>query len=403
MKTAKELLEIELMACFDFFWNCATTDPARLGYGLILDKTQKGAQNVGSIASVGFGLSAIPIGIERGYITKEAGLKRVLGTLKTFLNNAEHEHGFFYHFLDMRTGKKYHGYHDCASIIDTSIFLNGAITVAQYFGGEVAQLFEDIYARIDWTIYYNEKDNVYYMGYNPAWGGGRGAWDTYAEQLMQYILGVASPTHPVPIKIYQGFSRDLGEYGGYSFYNAPGGALFVHQFSHALYDFKGVIDQDGINWFNNSVKASKAARQYSIDNSHKFISYHKDAWGMTACTGPRGYIAYGTPPFHPNCTDQNDGTVPPCGALGSLIFTPEESLDALSYYYRILGLNGEYGLMDSYNQDRNWVCDYVIGIDKGITLIMIENYLSGMIHELYMQNSYVKKASEMLGFKQALK
>jgi len=397
MKTSHELIANELKGCFDFFWNEANTDKSSPGYGQILDKNKKGSELVASIASVGFGLVAIVIGAERGFVSKQEAEERARGTLHTFLHETEHAHGFFYHFLDMRTSKRYGEYHDCASIIDTSIFLNGAMTAAEYFKGQVAELFEEIYARVDWQKYYDHKRNLYFMGYHEDTGG-FGAWDMYAEQFMQYILGVASPTFPVPPKIYDGFRRDLGEYGGYSFYNSPAGSLFTHQFSHAWYDFKGMVDKDGINWFDNSVSATLAARQYSINNPKGFKTFGKNAWGLTACEGPNGYRGYGTPPFHPNCKDGNDGTIPPCGAVGSIIFAPDIVLDAMGYYATIPGLNGKYGYNDAYNQDVDWVCDFCIGIDKGVSILMLENYLTGMVHELYMSNGYVKKAAGLLGW-----
>lgn len=391
------IIEKEIRGCFDFFWNEANTDINSPGYGLVRDKNLEAAKDMASIASVGFGLSAIIIGVERGYITKEQGEERTRGTLKTFLNNVDQEHGFFYHFLDMNTGKKYEEFYDCASIIDSSIFLNGALTSAEYFGGEVADLFEKIYARVDWTKYHNEKDNVYYMGYKN--GAGFGQWDMYAEQMMQYILGVASPTHPVPKTIYDGFRRDLGEYGGQTFYNSPGGSLFTHQFSHAWYDFKNTVDKDGIDWFDNSIKATLAAREYSIENPGNFKAFNENAWGLTAAEGPDGYRGYGTPPFHPNIKDGNDGTVPPCGAIGSIIFTPEIVIKAMEHYATIDGLWSKYGFLDSYNLDRNWICEFCIGIDKGVSIIMLDNYDGGIIQKLYMNNKYVKQATEILGFK----
>src|SRR5690625_3227973 len=166
-----DLLNEEQKRSFDFFWNEANTDKDSPGYGLILDKTGKGNERVASIASVGFGLSAIIIGIERKWITYEEGYERTKGTLETFLNNAEHEGGFFYHFLDMQTAKKYDEYHDCASIIDSTIFLNGAVTSAEYFGGEIKDLFNKIYKRVNWQLYYDENRNVYYMGYHKETGG----------------------------------------------------------------------------------------------------------------------------------------------------------------------------------------------------------------------------------------
>lgn len=396
----ENILEMESRACFDFFWNEANSDKSSPGFGLVRDKSANGSENMASIASVGFGLSAIVIGVERGYISKAEGTQRVCGTMSTFLNNAENEFGFFYHFLDMHTALKYEKSYDCASIIDTSIFINGALTASQYFGGDIADMFEDVYGRINWRKYYNAERNVYYMGYRHE-SGGFGAWDMYAEQMMQYILGVASSSNPVPPKIYSGFKRELGKYGEYEFYNSPGGALFIHQFSHAWYDFKGKTDTDSTDWFANSITASRASMQYSVDNPKGFKTLHKDAWGLTACQGPNGYRAYGTPPFHPNCKDINDGTVAPCGAIGSIIFTPEETISAMNYYRGLPGMFGKYGFMDAYNVDLGWMCDFVIGIDKGISLLMIENHRTDLIHSLYMENKYIKKATEILGFEKA--
>lgn len=393
-----EVLELEAKGCFDFFWNEANTDKHSDGYGLILDQSKN--KQVASIASVGFGLTAIIIGIERGWITYQEGFERTKGTLKTFLNNVEHDDGFFYHFLDMKTAKKNKSFYDCASIIDTTLFLNGAITSSEYFGGEIAELFEQIYARIDWTVYYDESVNQFYMGYTKE-KGGFGHWDTYAEQLTQYLLGVASPTYPVPVKIYQGFERRLGKYGPYEFVNSPGGALFVHQFSHAWFDFKKYLDCDGMDWFENSVKATKANRQYCIDNPNGFKTYHENSWGLTACASPNGYIVPGGPPFYPNVKPNNEGTVPPAGAAGSIVFTPDESIAALNYYYKHHPkLWGKYGFQDAYNLDvePEWYADHVIGIDKGITLLMIENYQTGLVWELYMKNKYVKKGIQLLNW-----
>ncbi|MBC1306395.1 glucoamylase family protein [Listeria booriae] len=396
----EEILNIEAKGCFDFFWNEANTDPASPGYGLIRDNTAVDTRDFASIASVGFGLSAIIIGIERDWISFKDGKKRVLGTMKTFWNNAEHSEGFFYHFLNLQTAKKFEASYDCASIIDTSIFLNGALTAAEYFGGEIEALFEKIYRRVDWTKYYDEARNMYFMGYNPETGG-FGAWDMYAEQMMQYILGVGSPTHAVPAQIYDGFERSLVTYGDYTFYNSPGGPLFTHQFSHAWFDFRDVRDVDGVDWFANSVAATLAQREYAMDNPDQRAGYHGNSWGVTACQGPNGYVAYGTPPYKDGIIPEgNDGTIAPAAAAGSIVFTPKETLDMMWYLYENMPeLWDQYGMLDAYNLEgeKAWYADRVIGIDKGVTLLMIENYQTGLIWELYGRNHYVKKAAGMLG------
>jgi len=395
------ILDLEEKGCFDFFWHEANTDSSSPGYGLVRDKTDKNAKMISSIASVGFGLTAIIIGIERGWITYDQGYERTRGTLYTCLHHADQSEGFFFHFLHIETAKKYEEAYDCASIIDTAILLNGAITSAEYFGGEVANLFEAIYARVDWTKYYDKKRNYFFMGYTPE-RGGWGQWDHYAEQLMQYILGVASPTHPVPPSIYEGFDRSLGKYAGFEFRNSPAGQIFTHQFSHAWFDFRKYVDHAGIDWYENSVIATKAQKQYCIDNPQNFKSFSENSWGLTACEGPNGYCGYGSAPFHPNCNPLiNDGTVSPCAAIGSLIFAPEDVLPAMEYfYYEVPELWSQYGFLDSYNKDQDWVCDIVIGIDKGISLLMIENYRSGLIYDLYMKNKYIKKAIKLLEWKQ---
>ncbi len=301
----------------------------------------------------------------------------------------------------MRTAKRYKEYHDCASIIDTSLFINGAITSAEYFGGDIAKLVEQIYERINWQTYYNKETNQFYMGFDEKTGG-FGQWDMYAEQMMQYMLGTASPSYPVPVKIYDGFERQVGTYGDYTFYHSPGGQLFTHQFSHAWFQFKGVVDKDGIDWFDNSIKATLASRQHAIDHQDSFQTWSEHSWGLTASEGPNGYHGHGTPPYHPHVDVKNDGTVAPCAAAGSIVFTPEQSKDALEHFYRNHPqLWSKYGFLDAFNLDMDspWYSERVIGIDKGITLLMIENERSGLIWDLYMNNAIIQRAQKLLGFR----
>ena len=364
------IIELEERKCFDFFWKeISHTDE---GFGLIRDNNVQ--RDMSSIASIGFGLAGIVIGCERGYITKKEGEERAIRTLKTMYENAEEEHGFFYHFLLMDTAKRYR---KCeASIIDTAILLMGALTVAQYFHGKTEEYFEKIYDRVDWNWYRNPKTNQFYMGYNTEKQEFFGAWDLYAEQFMMYVLGVVSKTHPVDASI----------------------------FSHAFIDFRGKRDKRGIDWFENSVKATLANRQYCIDNPEHKKSLHKNAWGMTACDTPNGYSgAIGCPPgFKNNTTHTANGTVPPCGSIGSIVFTPKESIEAMEYFYQTFPkLWGEYGFYDAYNLDvtPEWYSDRVIGIDKGISLVMIENYRSGLIWQVVGENHHIKRALEKLEIK----
>lgn len=395
-----DIVDLEEKKSFDFFWNTANSDENSLGYGLIPDNSAPQDSDRASIASVGFGLAGIPIGIERGWITKEEGYKRAHGTLLTFLNQVEEVGGFFYHFLDMETGKKYKNNFDVPSIIDTTLFLSGAIVAGEYFEGEIKSLVNKIFDRVDWTMYYNKEKNLYYMGYREG-EGGFGAWDMYAEQLVQYVLGVGSNTHGVPAKIFEGFERKLVSYKDYKFYTSPGNALFIHQYAHGFVNFSNYTDPDGINWGENSKIATLAQRQYAIDNPEGFKTFNKDSWGLTACQGPEGYRVYGTPPSVD--IDLIDGTVAPSAAIGSIVFTPKESIALMeNLYHNHPETFGEFGFVDAYNFDKepDFYSDRVIGIDKGITLVMIENYRTGLIWNLFKKSEIVKSGLKRLAFKE---
>lgn len=391
------VLEWERKGCFDFFWNEVSLQAP--SYGLILDNDVD--KNMASIASVGFGLAAIVIGVERGYISREQGEERAVRTLATMLSCEAHNHGFFRHFLRMDDGKQYSR---CEiSIIDTALFLMGALTAGEYFGGHTSEYAQKLYERVDWTWYLNPVTNQFYMGYNEPAGGMFGAWDCYAEQFIMYFLAAASPTHPVSPSVFYDCPLHRGQYGQWKdIIHSHCGSLFVYQFSHAFLDLRGKKDRRGIDWFENSIKATMANRQYCIDMSEKYHTFHENAWGLTACTTPSGYSgAQGTPPNHNNNTHQIDGTVPPCGALGSIVFTPEVSIAAAEYYYhQVPLLKGSYGFLDSYNLDADqpFYADRVIGIDKGITIVMIENYETGLIWNVLKQNKALQKAFELLEF-----
>lgn len=399
----EQLLEAESKGCFDFFWNEANHDPASPGYGLIRDRAP-GNPQVCSVAAVGFGLTALVIGVERGWVSREDAGTRALGTLKTLLCHAEQVHGFFYHFLHMRTAKRYW---NCeVSVIDTALAVCGALTAGEYFGGEVAEKAREIYTRVQWPWYVDPVDQRFYMGYFPE-KGFFGKWDMYAEQLMMYFLAAGSPTHPASPEMFYHFARTTEGCGGaepiiYSYF----GSIFTYQFSHAWFDLRNRKDRKGVDWWANSVMASRAGRQYCMDHAGRFKTYGPESWGLTACDGPHGYNGvYGAPPralrgIH----EGNDGTVPPCGAAGSIVFTPREAMDALLHYYdKYPELWGRYGFRDAYNLDVKpaWFASDVIGIDKGVTLLMIENYRSGLVWEVFMRNDCAVRGMELAGVKRA--
>lgn len=386
----------ELKKSYNFFMKEINLDKSTNGYGLIRDKTAL-AKEVASIASVGYGLAALIIGVEHKWINYKIAEERANKTLDTFINNVEGKKGFYYHFINIITGKR--EWNCEISIIDTAIFICGAITAGEYFGGEVKEKAEILYKNINWEWYRNKDTNHFYMGYTPE-KGFWGHWDKYAEQLMLYVLGVSSKTFPINKSMYYDFERKKADYKDekniiYTYC----GALFTYQFSHAWINFMNLEDKDGIDWFENSIKATKANREYCIDNKDHFKTYSENSWGLTPCIGPKGYCGFGAKPCNANLKIENDGTVTPCGAIGSIVFTPKESIEAIEYYYNNFPkLWGKYGFRDGYNLEGNkpWFSKEYIGIDKGIGMVMIENYLKGTIWKYFMRNDHVKQGLKIL-------
>ena len=398
-RQGKSILKKELKGDYNFFIKESNRNKKSKGYGLIRDKSELSPE-IASIASVGYGFAALVIGVERKWITYKKAYEKANKTLDTFINNMENINGFYYHFVNMKTTKR--EWNSEISIIDTAIFICGALLVGEYFGGKIKEKAELLYQRINWNWYTDENQNQFYMGYSPE-KGFWGHWDMYAEQLMLYILGVASPTYPIDKTMYDSIKKEKMDYSNikdiiYTYC----GTLFTYQYSHAWIDFRGLKDKDGIDWFDNSVKATLANREYCIKNSNKFKTFNKDSWGLTACVGPKGYSGgYGAMPAMANLDKQNDGTISPCGAIGSIVFTQEYSIKAVENYYNNFSkLWCKYGFKDAYNLDMNkhWYSKECIGIDKGISMIMIENYFTGLIWKYFMKNKYVKKGLELLEF-----
>ena len=333
----KRLIVKELEKSFDFFLNEVNTNQKSYGYGLIRDKTMTD-DNIASIASVGYGLVALIIGIEHKWIDYDKAYERASKTLDTFINHVDGKNGFYYHFVNMQNGKR--EWNCEISIIDTAIFICGAITAGEYFGKEVKEKAEILYKKMNWEWFRDKENNYFYIGYTPE-ENFCGHWDRYAEQLILYVLGVSSPTFPVDKSMYDSFERNKADYKDiediiYTYC----GTLFTYQYSHAWIDFRNQKDRHGIDWFENSVKATKANRQYCIDHKERFKTYGENAWGLTACLSPKGYIGCGANPCGVDLDIENDGTISPCGAIGSIVFTPEEYKSngiLLQYFSRIMG------------------------------------------------------------------
>lgn len=400
--TALDLVDIdaviayEMKGSFDFFWEQANTDENSPAYGLIRDRFP-GSEGIASMASVGFGLTAYTIGVEKGYITREQGFERASKTMDTLLS-MKREEGFYYHFVDMKTGER--AWSSEISSIDTSILLMGVLAAGEYFGGDVQVKAKQIYDGVNWPWFLDESRDMFYMAYRPEKGKGfEGHWDFYAEQLMMYVLAAGSDTHPIDDSPYYAFTRDYARYGdGEKFIHSWFGSIFTYQFSHAWIDFRGYTDLKGVNWFDNSVEASLAQYNFAVAMDEKYITLGPLAWGLSACDGPKGYNGlYGAPPSgFDNKQHLVDDTIPPSAAIGSILFLPEQAQQAMLNYASIEPLQGKYGFNDAYNLTKDWYASDVIGIDKGITLLMLANAENDLVYQIMMKNAVIQQGLSRL-------
>jgi hypothetical protein len=360
------LMEQELKGCFDFFWEEWNDDPKSPTYGMSNgDYVGFNQYSPIPIEHQGFYLTAIIIGVERGWISREEGEKRIIITLKT-LRDLKRINGFWYHFIDPDTGKR--GWKDSHNIelsnASTGTMLLGALAAAEYFGGEVEKLTYELYEAMNWKWFTNPVTKHPYLACYPEdlpknvphginKEGMFGGWSAYSEHIFLYILAAGAPKEEFSTGAdpYYTMKTYKGSYKGEEFIFCGTGAAFTYQWTHAFIDFRNLRDKLDRNWFYNSRHAALAARQYAIDNADRIKGLGPNSWGMSACISPStGYSgAYGSYPIGAGYKLLEDGTVAPYGALSFLPFTPKESIDALNHMYQIPGLVGEYGLYDAYS------------------------------------------------------
>ncbi|MEO6334421.1 MAG: beta-glucosidase BglX [Pyrinomonadaceae bacterium] len=381
---------------FQYFWD--HSDP---NTGLTLDRTRTNGTppapgenhyKIASIAATGFALSGYCIAADRGWVPSAQAKERARKTLDFFANRQEQKNGWFYHFVDQETGER--RWHSEFSSIDTALLLAGVLTVRKCFKEDstIVSLADKIYNRVDFQWMLNGDPNLLSHGWRPDKGWIPNRWNDYSEEMILYILGIGSPTSPVPAKSWYAWERAWKEYGQYR-YLAAAPPLFIHQFSHAWIDFRNRRERlpPNVDYFENSVKATMAHRQFFIDVlSREFPTYSANMWGMSASDSARGYTAWGAPPRSPD----TDGSVVPYAAAGSLMFTPEVSLAALKEMKGKYGdrIYGKYGFADAFNPQTGWVNQDVLGIDLGISLLSIENLRSGKVWYWFMQNDEVRRA-----------
>jgi hypothetical protein len=367
--------------------------------GLTYDRSRAdgGVQNPhpASIAASGFALTAWCIADARGWLPPGDALDRTLKTLRFIASNVEHEHGWIYHFIDAKTGHR--AWKSEASTIDTALFLKGALAVREYFNDpDVRRLVDDLYARIDWQWALNGGTTLTH-GWKPESGFIRWRWDSYAELMGMYLLGIGAPGKALPPESWNAWRREpVVTYGGRTFIDC--GPLFTHQYAHAWFDFREQRD-DHTDYWNNSVDATLAQRDWFAEQSTRFPRWSHELWGLTASDSAMGYIAWGGPGGAAGV--KADGTVVPCAPGGSLPFAPRECLTALRQMRQVGGdkVWRRYGFVDAFNPQTGWVADDVIGIDVGITLLMAENLRTGLVWKIFMKAPEVRLGMWLAGFR----
>jgi len=408
--TTDALLDTLQHTAFNYFWNEA--NPAN---GMVKDRSTAGS--VASIACIGFGLSAIDVGIDHGWITRDQGRTRVQTTLATLRDKPQGSassgiigyQGLFYHWLDMTSATRRVDWNSELSTIDTALLMAGIIDAREYFNTNdpadsmVRAYADSIVRRCNWDIMRNFGNGIY-MGYLPGSGfNGFGRWQGYNEAMILYLLALGSPTHAVPNSPP---SADQWAYwtGGYNYSTQYGYTyvifppLFGHQYSHCWVDFRNIADSymtsRNLDYFENSRRATLAQQQYCIANPGGFAGYGALGWGITASDIQGGYSARGAPPA------QNDnGTLAPTAVAGSICFAPEIVIPTLQAFWDTYPLLwGTYGFRDAFNPGTGWYDTDYLGIDEGPILLMIENYRTGKVWQRMMGNSVIQTGLARAGF-----
>ncbi len=381
---------------FLFFWE--QSDPHT---GLVSDRARTNGENilgrnleVASTALTGFALTALCIASDRQWMDPNKLRERVRATLRHFASDQDHVRGWYYHFVNRKTGER--AWSSEVSTIDTALLLAGVVTAQQYYSddAEIYRLASDIYERVDFGWMMDQRTGLLHMGWEPETGLLHAEWAEYDEQAILYLLGIGSPTHPIPAKSWYRFGRRAIDAYGYKFVGS--GPLFTHQYSQAWLQLANRRDGPpfGIDYFQNSVAATYAHRAYCLGLRGMYPGYSDYLWGITASDSDIGYVIWGDPVSRRDV----DGTVVPCAAGGSLMFAPAICLPALRYMHEQFAqlIYGRYGFADAFNPQTLWVDPDVVGIDVGITLLSAENLRSGSVWRWFNRSPDVQRATEQL-------
>jgi hypothetical protein len=397
----EELLTLVQKQTFKYFWD----------YGHPVSGLSRERLNSGDLVTSGgsgFGIMAILVGIDRGFITRQQGIERIKKISDFLLNKTDRFHGAFPHWLNGNTGKviPFYTQDNGGDIVETSYLAAGLLSAKEYFDKAnddetlIRENIKKIWESIEWSWYTKNAEKILYWHWSPdyAWyinhqiGG-------YNEALITYVLAASSPKYSISKEVYtQGWARNGGIKNGKSFYgfNLPlgydyGGPLFFAHYTFLGIDPEGLSDEYA-NYQTQVVNHSKINHAYCSANPKSFYGYSNKCWGLTASDNNNGYNAH---------SPTNDlGVISPTAALSSMPYTPTESMEALRYFYYILGNKTfkEYGFIDAFNLHNLWFADSYLAIDQGPIIVMIENYRSQLIWKLLMKNEDIKDGLKKLGF-----
>jgi hypothetical protein len=412
--TDDELLTMLQTECFRYFWESSGPHSGMSRENI------PGDDRIVATGASGFGILALVVGMDRGFITRTQGIAR-LNKIVGFLEKAPRYHGAWSHFMDDATGASLpvlNMFDDGGDLVETAFLIEGLLTARQYLNQTSGQE-KDLYERIshlwetvewDWYCRTPQSDALYWH-WSPQW-----SWHInhrltgFNEVMIVYLLAIASPTHAVPAGLYYtgwadgagDASKDNDFLNGKTFYGIKldvgtkeGNPLFFAQYSYMGFDPRGIRDRF-TDYFENDRNLALINRAYCIENPEHHKGYGPDSWGLTASDGPAGYRAHAPDPHN------DTGTMTPTGALASFPYIPEASMAALKHFYRDLGdrLWGIYGPRDAFNLDHNWFAPIYMGLNQTPITVMVENYRTGLLWRLFMSNPEMKSMLERIGFKE---
>ena len=398
-----QLLTMLQKECFEYYW-----DSAGPHSGMARENVP-GNDRILATGASGFGIMALVVGVNRGFITREQGIDR-LDKIVSFLEEAPRYHGAWSHFMDDATGASlpvFDMYDNAGDLVETSFLMEGLLTARQYFNKNDEQeqslrkRITRLWDTVDWGWYRKTPEGTALLWHwSPQW-----SWlinhriDGFNETMIVYLLAIASPTHPVPTSLYySGWASPKGYANGKTYFGiklnvgfGTGGPLFFTQYSYMGFDPHALTDRY-TNYFENDRNMALINRAYCIKNPGHHKGYSAEDWGLTASDGAQGYMAHA-----PDLQD-DDGTMTPTGALASFPYTPKASMAAFKYFYRDLGdrLWGIYGPRDAFNLDQNWFARIYMGLNQAPITVMVENYRTGLIWKLFMSNPEIEPAIERI-------